>query len=255
MSDENEKQHRDSYASAIHSARLAGSDAFQSWFNQAEDEQTATVRGSWDFSFHMLTRPVCARIAAPEKAVALEIGYGGGRLLLAAAAHFKRAIGIDIHGEADAVDAYLRARGCTNFELLRTDGCTIPVPDRSVDFIYSFVVLQHLPNLAVLRGYLAAAQRALTDTGVAQLYFGHFGGLGLASRIRHAFAGYLEIRDAPVNHSSLLLREGFAWGLCRSAGFSIVDSGTSYKSVPDGYPRRPGGQFYLTLVKRGRARS
>lgn len=37
--------------------------------------------------------------------------------------------------------------------------------------------------------------------------------------------------------------------LCKSTGFKVVDSGPSYKTVPDGFPAQKGGQNYVTLVK------
>jgi hypothetical protein len=38
--------------------------------------------------------------------------------------------------------------------------------------------------------------------------------------------------------------------LCKHIGFQVIDSGTSYFRVPDGYANTRGGQSYVTLLKR-----
>jgi hypothetical protein len=53
----------------------------------------------------------------------------------------------------------------------------------------------------------------------------------------------------PANHISLVVRMARARGLCKSIGFQVIDSGTSYFRVPDGYINTRGGQSYLTLLK------
>ena len=76
-----EEAHFRRYADAIHAARAAGTDTFQSWFNTSESIEESLRRGYWDFALHILTPGVARRIADPGSLTALEIGYGGGRLL------------------------------------------------------------------------------------------------------------------------------------------------------------------------------
>ncbi|NJO84699.1 MAG: methyltransferase domain-containing protein, partial [Blastochloris sp.] len=82
---------------------------------------------------------ICRLLSRPENRIALEIGYGGGRLLHAACHYFQAVIGIDIHAEADAVRDYLHTQGVTNFCLLQTDGAALACHDASLDFIYSLL--------------------------------------------------------------------------------------------------------------------
>lgn len=234
--------HNRRYAEAIHAARDSGDGEFQSWFNRSDSVEESLRRGCWDFSVHILTPDVVRNLRDPGSLSALEIGYGGGRLLYAASSFFGEAIGVDVHDEADAVAAMLASLGRDNVRLLRTDGRTLPVPDASVDFVYSFIVLQHLPSLAVLSRYLEETHRALRPGGVAQLYFGRLPGWNPVRRFR-------EIPDAAVNHTSLELAPRFARRLCRGVGFRVVGRGVSHKNVPDGYPDAVGGQAYLSLVK------
>jgi SAM-dependent methyltransferase len=50
------------------------------------------------------------------------------------------------------------------------DGATLePIPDDSADFVFSFTVLQHIPRVSVIEGYLAETARILRPGGVAAL--------------------------------------------------------------------------------------
>ena len=241
-----EEAHFRRYADAIHAARAAGTDTFQSWFNTSESIEESLRRGYWDFALHILTPGVARRIADPGSLTALEIGYGGGRLLNAAASFFGRAIGIDVHDEAESVSALLADCGRRNVELHRTDGRGVPLPDETIDFVYSFIVLQHLPSLDAFQRYVEETHRVLRPGGIAQLYFGKLAGRSPLRRVR-------ETPAAPVNDVSLELSPRFAQRLCRKTGFAVVDRGVSHKNVPDGYPDAVGGQAYVTLVKERRA--
>jgi SAM-dependent methyltransferase len=244
-------QHQQKYNAAIRQARQTGEQAFHAWFNR-EATQTVRqgiVRGAWDWSVHILTPTVCQYITTPETKVALEIGYGGGRLLHAASDYFREVIGIDIHDEYDAVAAFLRQQNKHNVRLIRTCGDTIDVADASIDFVYSFIVLQHLPSFVTFARYLGEVYRCLTMGGVAQLYFGAFARLHPLYRVWYSARGYREKRHAPANHISLMIRTTRVRRLCRALGFRVVASGTSFYRVPDGYPAWRGGQSFVTLVK------
>lgn len=241
------EQHRERYSEAIRAAEHEGRDDFQAWFDRSSGERESALRGYWDFALHVLTPAVCERLAQPESGVALEIGYGGGRLLNAACKYFGEAVGIDVHGEASSVETFLRDHGNDNFRLLRTDGERIELPDASVDFVYSFIVLQHVQSFSAFRSYVHEASRCLRPGGVAQLYYGAWS----TARSRFSRSGYRELPDAPVNHISLLVRPHAARRTLREAGLHLVDSGVSYKRVPDGYRGSRGGQAYVTAVKPG----
>ena len=244
------KSHQDRYSEAIRQAREQGSDSFQNWFNQSGNTQEAIVRGFWDFTTHILTPTVCDYITSPEQKTALEIGYGGGRILNAASKYFRFVTGIDVHDEQVFVETFLKSQGNENFQLLRTSGDEIDVPPESIDFVYSFIVLQHLPTLDALINYINATYRCLKPGGIAQLYFGKFTVLSPLDQAKFFGAGYKEITDAVVNNFSLVLRLSKMRRICTIAGFQILDSGTSYKKAPDGYRNRKGLQNYVTLRKK-----
>ena len=250
MFDETLEIHKKRYSEAIRHAHKAGDKQFQDWFNKSESIDQSILRGFWDFSIHILTSTIYAAINKPESQTALEIGYGGGRLLNAAAAYFGNVIGIDIHDERTAVSDFLTAQGKTNFQLLRTNGAEIDVPSNSIDFIYSFIVLQHLPNFTTFATYMAETARCLKTGGIAQLYFGNLTLLKQFQRWPQAKHGYLEILDVPVNHISLLIRPAKVKSICRSVGLQMKGSGRSYKNAPDGFPERIGDQKFITVMKR-----
>ena len=184
-----------------------------------------------------------------EKKDALEIGYGGGRILNAACSFFKEAIGIDIHDEQETVEAFLRDQGKSNFKLIKTSGRTIKVESNSIDLVYSFIVLQHLPTYEVFKDYVKETYRCLKPGGIAQLYFGKYTNLNLSQQIRYFMQGYKEIVEAPVNNISLVVMIYRAKKLCKNMGFKILDTGTSYRKAPDGYSKIKGVQSYITILK------
>ena len=51
---------------------------------------------------------------------------------------------------------------------------------------------------------------------------------------------------APVNHTNLLVRSGFAKSVAREIGFAVLDRVVSHKKVPDGTSLY-GGQHGLVL--------
>jgi len=245
-----DEEHRRRWAEETHQARLNGDLSFQNWFDKSESLTQTIVRGYWDFSIHILPPKVCSLMTKPEEKVALEIGYGGGRLLNAACSFFRHVIGIDIHDESNAVQEVLNRQGKNNFKLVRTSGRSIDVDNASIDFIYSFIVIQHLPSFSAFENYIKESYRCLKKGGVAQLYFGKWSIASWENRLANLLRRYIEREDARPGDMSLLISVSKVSKVCRNIGFSVIDMGTSYKRVPDGYPAVKGQQNYITLLKR-----
>jgi ubiquinone/menaquinone biosynthesis C-methylase UbiE len=151
-----------------------GFEAFFRWFSidSTKTYEESVRQGYADFARAILRAPVPDLLNRLYNKNALEIGYGGGRLLLPASRIFEHVIGVDIHSMTDIVAAYMRNQGCDNFELYTTNGKTLPVDDRSIDFVYSFIVFIHLSSPEVFETYLAEISRVLKPGGIASLYFG-----------------------------------------------------------------------------------
>lgn len=110
-----------------------------------------------------------AFVDAPVKPTAttraVEIGCGLGRLCDALADHFDEVIGIDIAPEMVRRSEELVDRPGVRFHV--GDGASLaPIDDASTDFVLSFTVFQHIPDPAVIAGYLAEAGRVLRPGGV-----------------------------------------------------------------------------------------
>ncbi len=81
----------EAYRSETKRLEQTSRDAFFSFFDNASNADEAAIRGAWDFAVHVAL-PLAPYIDNPEEKAALEIGYGGGRLLLAASRFFHKAI-------------------------------------------------------------------------------------------------------------------------------------------------------------------
>jgi ubiquinone/menaquinone biosynthesis C-methylase UbiE len=239
--------HKERYAASIREASMAGDTVFQEWFAPGMDDSIS--KGYWDFASLILTPKVCVALTTPQNKTALEIGYGGGRLMNAACGMFENVIGIDIHDEADIVTEFLNHNDKQNFELLTTSGRTIDVSSESLDFVYSLIVLQHLQSFDTFVDYLEEIYRCLKPGGLAQLYFGTFRRLSFKEKLRYWPQGFKEIKNAKVNYTSLLVSVSRVRREAEKLGFKVIDTGYSYKPAKNNKSSVKGGQDYVTLVK------
>jgi SAM-dependent methyltransferase len=246
------------FKNQISRAAERSKDAFFTWFNQASDADASFIQGFWDFGVH-IALPLAPYIDRPEELTCLEIGHGGGRLLSAAARHFAKAVGMDIHNKNDLVMKELRQKGVRNVELHVSDGQTIPLPDSGVDVVYSFIVLQHVEKIEVFKAYVQETYRVLKPGGIALLYFGRKARWSINKKAPLLFwfeclaeniwlpKGFLEI-PAEVNHTNLLITRKFAKTFSQTLGFRLLNYTVSYKNVPSGFGRY-GGQHGILLRK------
>jgi SAM-dependent methyltransferase len=95
-----------------------------------------------------------------EDTTYLEVGPGDCRLTFQVAKHARKAIGVDVSVEITSSDCRP-----PNFELVLSDGTSIPVPQGSVDVAYSNQLMEHLhPDDA--RTQLVNLGRALRPGGI-----------------------------------------------------------------------------------------
>jgi ubiquinone/menaquinone biosynthesis C-methylase UbiE len=238
--------------------KAAGADpgVFFNWFDESGgDVDTSFNKGLCEFSYYFLM-PLLKRVKDTKSKTALEIGYGGGRLLAAAAQAFGKVVGVDIHQNAAVVAAELEKRNVRNFQLLQSKGKELPVEEASIDFVYSFIVLQHVEKIDVFHSYLYEAHRVLKKGAHAILFFGRLSTLsqnkrnGMRYRLDRILEatlrrGYLEV-PARVNCTNLKISANYAKRKAEELGFVVLGSGVSRK-VPD--LRVFGGQNFLILGK------
>jgi SAM-dependent methyltransferase len=181
---------------------LAGRDALSAILT---DDSKAG--GKWGLSEFMATgeaeiKTVLNHLASighvPDfSGAALDFGCGVGRLTQALAARFSSCVGVDISQQmiqqAESLNPYPHCRYVTNAS------ARLPFEDASFAFIYSNIVLQHVPR-SLAKNYLREFVRMLAPEGV--LVFGvqdSFAAPNLSSRmvrIRHVLHLRSRIRGA-----------------------------------------------------------
>lgn len=95
----------------------------------------------------------------------LEIGCGVGRLLVPLASRVAVAHGVDISPVMIGKSKEYAA-GAPNVKTALTDGAFSHLADSSLDFVFSFIVFQHIPDRAPIRRYVEEAARVLKPGGV-----------------------------------------------------------------------------------------
>lgn len=191
---------------------------FLSYFDTSDSVEQAYIQGEWDFAHHILKDDVLPLIGEPFEAKVLEIGFGGGRLLAAASRYFSHVYGVDIHKHFPKVENLLETRQVNNFTLLEGNGSNIPLEKESIDFIYSFIVLQHLPTIDVLESYFKEVKRVLKKGQPACLYIGH-----LPFNYRGMKYQDVQLRSVETTReNTLLLRPSYTKKLLKKAGLSLI---------------------------------
>ncbi len=98
----------------------------------------------------------------------LEIGCGIGRLTEFFADDFASVVGIDISEEM-IEQGKKRVEGKKNISLVVGDGQTYPLGDASIDFVFSYIVFQHMPDAATVRKNFEEIARVLVTGGIAKV--------------------------------------------------------------------------------------
>jgi ubiquinone/menaquinone biosynthesis C-methylase UbiE len=135
--------------------------------SQAEDDflaSAAEVMPAFEQEFSRLPPSPAAERRA------LEIGCGPGRLMVQMARHFGEVHGVDISEEMIALGRQRLAAvpGCApGCHLHVTAGADLAMfANEYFDFVYSYIVFQHIPDREVVLSYLREARRVLKPGGV-----------------------------------------------------------------------------------------
>jgi len=236
------------YLEAVAVAEETGDENFFFWFKASTDIDEYFTRGIQTLEDEILTPTVLKTLGPITSASALEIGHGGGRILIAACSKFKHVTGIDVHRSNDPIKRKLATAGISNYSLHTNDGSSIPSGANSIDFVYSYIVLMHIPSINIFRSYLSETFRVLRPGGLAQLFYGRYSRMSWKARIRWSLSGYREISFTNANEdrkklTNLLITRRIAHKIAREIGFNVLDSGSTSKLDGTG----KGTQNYVTL--------
>lgn len=257
MSDKFEAN-REAMSEAIKKAKDKGEDGFLSWFNRATSAKEGFVRGAWDFIFYFVSPDVVKLIAKPEEKVCLEIGYGGGRLLNASRLCFKHSHGVDVHPYAENIrDLLLKEKPENDFTLHTLDKAVLPIEDGSIDYAYSYIVIQHFYEVNIFTQYMSEMRRVVKPGGIANLFFADISyynrPLGVMSRARAFIRGYIQDSAPPDDmtaHNTLWMHRRYVAGVLKEYGFDVISYRRSFRNVPDGCPQQKGTQTGVLAVRR-----
>lgn len=126
----------------------------------AESEEAFRASGERE-----LTDVVLDGIALDPGAEVLEIGCGVGRLLVPLARRVAVAHGVDI-SPVMIEKSKAFCLETPNVRTAVTDGMLLDFPDSSLDFVFSFIVFQHIPAREPIRRYVEEAARVLRPGGL-----------------------------------------------------------------------------------------
>lgn len=107
----------------------------------------------------------------PQGKTAIELGCGVGRMTRAFAAHFSHVVAFDISEEM-LKKAKALLPECDNVTWHHSNGGDLrEASGESADFVFSYLVLQHLPQEELVRAYIREMLRVLRSDGLCLFQF------------------------------------------------------------------------------------
>jgi protein-L-isoaspartate O-methyltransferase len=103
-----------------------------------------------------------------KKLVVLDIGSGIGRMTEMFAGEFGQVHGIDISPTMVEI-ARRRLGTLPNVSFKESEGDSVPYGDNTFDLIFSYLVFQHIDDIATLERYMNEIRRTLKPKGVAKI--------------------------------------------------------------------------------------
>jgi len=134
------------------------------------DEASFWRSGEEDYG-RLVARTLERYTFPPEGKMMLELGCGAGRMTRSFARRFHRVIAFDV-----SVEMLSRARallsGSENIMWVHGNGTDLAsVPSGSVDFVFSYLVLQHLPEESLVHLYIREILRVLSSRSICIFQF------------------------------------------------------------------------------------
>jgi SAM-dependent methyltransferase len=134
------------------------------------DENSFFASGEEDYQNFVM--PILQRFAleTSDKSMA-EIGCGAGRMTRSFASYFRTVVAVDISEEMQA-RAKILLSAFSNITWILSDGQSLSgLPSGSLDFVFSYLVLQHFPTPELVAGTIREMLRALKPGGAYLFQF------------------------------------------------------------------------------------
>jgi ubiquinone/menaquinone biosynthesis C-methylase UbiE len=150
----------------------ARKDAFYYIASWRKDWDVSAFLASGEEDYERLVRPMLDRAGfSPADKTMLELGCGAGRMTHSFAARFGHVIALDV--SAQMIDrAQLILQKVQNIAWMHANGENLAaVGSESVDFAFSYLVLQHLPNDKSVCDYICELLRVLKQSGICLFQF------------------------------------------------------------------------------------
>lgn len=141
---------------------------FLNWFDSTESIQETHKKAELDWKKRLSNFDEYKEV---NKDACLEIGFGGGRLIVPASKNFKIVYGVDIHKAFNKTREYLSYEKIENYKLLKKNELK-NLKNESIDFIYSFIVFQHFDSFDEVNFYIKEIKRLLKPDGYCHIFFG-----------------------------------------------------------------------------------
>jgi ubiquinone/menaquinone biosynthesis C-methylase UbiE len=136
-----------------------------------QDWNEATFFQSGEDDYEKFVAGILNRHAIPASSMMLELGCGAGRMTRSFAQRFTRVTAIDISAEMLKHARTLHA-DIKNINWIQGNGLDLAgISNGSVDFVFSYLVLQHLPNEDLVRSYIGEMLRVLKVGGICLFQF------------------------------------------------------------------------------------
>jgi len=185
--------------------------SFLNWFDTTDSVDETVQRADRDWKERITN---FKGFKSMRKKVCLEIGFGGGRLIVPASKDFETVMGIDIHSAFKKTGNFLRFQEVNNYILFSRND-VFDMPSEYVDFVYSFISFQHFANFSEVIIYLYEIKRILNSKGYAHIFFGK---CWTGEEIRQE--NPTEIHKNKIN---LFIEPSVFYGSVEIIGFEIIE--------------------------------
>jgi len=147
-------------------------DAFLYIASWRKDWDEASFFDSGEQDYLRLVHPILQKLQFdPSSSTMAELGCGAGRMTRSFAQHFQSVFAVDISAEMQSrAKEYLRS--FSNIRWVLSNGETLPgIESASVDVVFSYLVLQHMPTKEVVFSSIREMIRILRPGGAFLFQF------------------------------------------------------------------------------------